>query len=355
LPPPREVNHPFEADERMLRDFLDEFATITMADLQSEVLVLPKGTVFVEYARFEEAYEGLKKRTAGFVDFTAENTWKACVGDALCFVVLRTILGLTPPEWAQLATTEAAASVPQGAARAIDSACRRARDFLGKTEAKGQGSVTRTRARAMVQVAVDYIQQGPDQAASETIHRLAKFDTMQGAASVEHAAAQHVPYAVLLYERLLGRAFASLRDANSGLVGDVIESAIEDRLTTNRITYRKTKRAEKVPGFAQAPDFFVPTELNPAAIIEAKITSDDGTARDKVTRVLNLAKLRDDWVMSGKPDFEVIACIDGRGFGVRKEDMRKLLIATRGKVFTIKTLDLLIANTRLREFVGRPE
>jgi hypothetical protein len=37
--------------------------------------------------------------------------------------------------------------------------------------------------------------------------------------------------------------------------------------------------------------------------------------------------------------FEVIACISGRGFGVRREDMKKLLLATRGKVFTFKTLD----------------
>jgi hypothetical protein len=47
---------------------------------------------------------------------------------------------------------------------------------------------------------------------------------------------------------------------------------------------------------------------------------------------------------------KVIACIHGRGFGVRREDMKKMILATRGKVFTVKTLDRLIECTRLREY-----
>ena len=54
-----------------------------------------------------------------------------------------------------------------------------------------------------------------------------------------------------------------------------------------------------------------------------------------------------------KRGFEVIACIAGRGFGVRREDMKKLLLATRGKVFTLQTLDRLVAHTRLGEFRTR--
>ena len=64
----------------------------------------------------------------------------------------------------------------------------------------------------------------------------------------------------------------SHRDSVSEMVGDVMESAIESRLSHARITFRKTRRAERVPGFEQAPDFFVPTEVAPAAIIEGKIT-----------------------------------------------------------------------------------
>jgi hypothetical protein len=51
-----------------------------------------------------------------------------------------------------------------------------------------------------------------------------------------------------------------------------------------------------------------------------------------------------------QPKYEVIACIGGRGFGVRREDMKKLLYATRGKVFTLRTLDRLVECSRLKEF-----
>ena len=46
----------------------------------------------------------------------------------------------------------------------------------------------------------------------------------------------------------------------------------------------------------------------------------------------------------------MVACIGGRGFKVRREDMRKMLLATEGKVFTLRTLDHLVECTRLREF-----
>jgi hypothetical protein len=39
-----------------------------------------------------------------------------------------------------------------------------------------------------------------------------------------------VPYAMLLYERFLGRPFAGHRDSVSEIVGDSLESAIEDVL-----------------------------------------------------------------------------------------------------------------------------
>ena len=119
-------------------------------------------------------------------------------------------------------------------------------------------------------------------------HRLAKADTAKGLSSLQNAANLHVPYAVLLYERYLGRPYASHRDSVSELVGDLMENAIEEQLQSRNITYRKTGRAERIEGFDQAPDFFVPTEFAPTVIIEAKLTNDDGTARDKVTRLIRL-------------------------------------------------------------------
>jgi hypothetical protein len=137
-------------------------------------------------------------------------------------------------------------------------------------DAKRDG-LTQARARALVSVAIEYITRGAPAAARDTVHRLAKVDTTAGLSSVQNAANLHVPYAALLYERYLGRPFASHRDSVSELVGDVMESAIEAQLSRRHITFRKTRRAERIPGFEPAPDFFVPTELAPSVIIEAKI------------------------------------------------------------------------------------
>ena len=114
-------------------------------------------------------------------------------------------------------------------------------------------------------------------------------------------------------------------------MSDVVESAVEDVLSKVGVSYRKTKRAERITGFDQAPDFIVPDEFNPSVVIEAKLTEDDGTARDKVTRVQRLRTLRDE---RGQ-QYDVVACIAGRGFKVRRNDMRRLLVATNCMVFTL--------------------
>ena len=75
--------------------------------------------------------------------------------------------------------------------------------------------------------------------------------------------------------------------------------------------------------------------------------------RVTATRIERLAAIREERVRKGLPGFEVVACIDGRGFGVRREDMRKLLLRTEGKVFTLSTLDQLVEHTRLRDFLPR--
>jgi hypothetical protein len=192
--------------------------------------------------------------------------------------------------------------------------------------------------------------EGAPQVKTDELHRFDKADTKSGVETISNLAGMGVPYAMLLYERLLGRPFAGHRDSVSELVGDSLESAIEDVLSKAGISFRKTKRAERIEGFAQAPDFIVPSEFNPQVIIEAKITEDDGTARDKVTRIQHLGELSLAGQPNNTPKYEVIACIGGRGFGVRREDMKKTILATRGKVFTMKTLDRLVDHTRLKEF-----
>ena len=216
-------------------------------------------------------------------------------------------------------------------------------------------SATKTleRINCLIAVAIQYLKKGAPPEQEGFLHRLSKFDTTFGEESLAHAANENVPYAVLLYERYLGRPFAAHRDAVSELVGEVMENAIEQRLRDAGVSYRKTGRAEKIPGFGQAPDFCIPDEINPAVIIEAKITSDDGTARDKVTRIKELETQRNKHMAEGKARYEVVACIDGRGFRQRRSDMRELILRLNGKVFTAATLDHLITSTRICEFVSK--
>lgn len=213
--------------------------------------------------------------------------------------------------------------------------------------------MTGERIRALVTTACQILIEGAPDEPEEAIHRLNKADTRSGLASLQPLAALGVPYAMLLYERFLGRPFAGHRDSVSELVGDVLETAIEGALHRHGISYRKTKRAERVAGFDQAPDFIIPNEFNPQIVIEAKVTEDDGTARDKVTRVQHLESLAMAEQPPNRLKFEVVACIAGRGFSVRREDMKKLLLATRGKVFTLQNMNRLIEYTRAGEFRTR--
>jgi hypothetical protein len=336
---------PFEATFSEIEAAPEAFVAAVFLSLASEFLTLPKGEGFVDYQAFEAGYEALKKATGGFASLPRADVLKTVLDAPISFVVLRSMLGFTPPEWAYIATQRHGAEINQGFARTLDRKVR-----LSPLAPLRPSPDMLKRIEAMVQTACELLEEGCPKVKPGQIHRLQKADTVGGLAALRNMAAIGAPYAMLLYERFLGRPFAGHRDSVSELVGDGLENAIEEQLAKAGISFRKTRRAEKLPGFDQAPDFIVPSEFNPQVVIEAKLTEDDGTARDKVTRIQHLG-----WVSVGgqpaaKPRFEVIACIAGRGFGVRLEDMKKLLLATRGKVFTPKTLDRLVDCTSLKTF-----
>ncbi len=348
------MSRPFEVAPADLQNQLEELVDSTFSDIRSQFLVLPRGANFVEYPEFQAAFEVLRRRTNAFTDFTEDRVWSALRENSLCFGVIRTMLGMSPPEWADLARSGRDSDISQGYARSLDVQCRSDRTHI-RGLVRPRNATALDRMGDLVSVAVEYIARGSPPGVGDTVHRLDKVDTSQGLESLRHVASQHVPYAMLLYERYLGRPFATHRDAVSELVGDVMETAIEEHLARSRIPFRKTKRAERIPGYEQAPDFFVPDEYCPSVIIEAKITGDDGTARDKVARIERLTRMRDERRRNGQLAFEVVACIDGRGFGVRREDMRSLITRTEGKVFTLATLDQMVAHTRLRKFLPAAE
>lgn len=336
---------PFEFDFSKATPDLDAMVDAVFSSLQSSFITMPRGEGFVEYATFEAGYEVLKKATQGFVNWNANSIVSAIVQLPVVLVVVRSILGFSPPEWADVASQRGDAAIDQGWARTLD------RKVRLKPLASMPPKMTADKnLNALADAACQLIAEGMPATAQNLLHRLDKADTRTGATGVAAMANMGVPYAMLLYERFLGRPFASHRDSVSELVGDKMEAPIEDILSKAKITYRKTKRAEKVQGFDQAPDFIVPDEFNPKIVIEAKITEDDGTARDKVTRIQHLGQLSEERQRKTGTGFQVVACIDGRGFGVRREDMRKVLKATHGKVFTLATLDKLVTFTNLSEF-----
>jgi hypothetical protein len=342
------TRYPFEVPYAEVEADVDAFIDAVFDTLQSSFLLLPRGPGFVTYPEFQQAYEVLKRHTAGFTAVESDVVMEALQEDALAFIVLRAMLGFTPPELAYVASQQSGVAVSQTFARSFDRRVRVKRQVL-----QSLPPASWRRVDAMASTACQLLSEGVTETAPDTIHRLDKADTRSGVASLRHLATEGAPYAMLLYERFLGRPFAGHRDSVSGLVGEVMENAVEERLRKSGISFRKTKRAERVEGFDQAPDFIIPDEWNPQVVIEAKITEDDGTARDKVTRIQHLAEISRQRRSRGEPHFQVVACIDGRGFGVRREDMRKLLEATQGKVFTLKKLDHLIENTALQAFKSK--
>lgn len=341
--------HPFEVPVADLNANIDNYVDDVFASLQSGFMTMPKGPGFVEYAVFEAGYEELKRSTGGFTALVPDAVFATVRSRPISLIVLRAMLGFTPSEWADAASARADVTVTQGAARTIDRAIR-----IAPNTPLATTGVTAERVQALVKTACELLRTGPETVEEGFIHRLHKADTTSGLAGIAPLANIGVPYAMLLYERFLGRPFAGHRDSVSELVGDIVESAIENALHNHGITFRKTKRAERVQGFEQAPDFIVPDEFNPRVIIEAKLAEDDGTARDKVTRVqhLHTLSMRDRTAAQG-PRYEVIACIAGRGFKQRRGDMKKLLAATGGKVFTLQTISQIVEHTRLKQFETR--
>ena len=342
------MKFPFEVSYNEIEADPDSFVTAIFSCLESEFLVMPKGSGFVEYPVFEHGYEALKQGTKGFTKIEISSIMEVMLRVPISFIVLRTILGFTPPEWTYLATQRTGIRVSQSAIRNLD---RKAR--LQPLTPMKTTKLTTERLTALTSTACQLLNEGAPPVRPDKIHRLDKADTKSGKNSLRASSDLGVPYAMLLYERFLGRPFAGHRDSVSELVGDILESAIEDVLNLAGISYRKTKRAERITGFDQTPDFIIPSEFNPQIIIEAKITEDDGTARDKVTRIQHLAELSMSGQPANSPKYELIACIAGRGFGVRREDLKKLLFATRGKLFTLQNLDRLVDCTRLKEFQSR--
>lgn len=335
----------FQANPGEVEGRTDEYVEQIFKDLQSAILILPESDNFADEADFGEGFEALKRHTDNFTEITLRTLGDAIREDPIAFIIVRVILGFTPTEWAHLAGERAEVDIPQNYARDLDNkAAKRESGFAHASKVRTE------RIKALLEYAVHILNGGVGDVPEDVLHRLDTIDTGPESVPLDELAGNGVPYHTLLFERYFGRPFASYRDSVSEKVGDRMEDAVESELNDESIPYYRTATTEVIEGFDQAPDFLIPSREEPDVVIEAKITGDDGTARDKVTRVQHLSTLSKEWGERGGHSFQVVACIDGRGFGIRKEDMRKLLRATKGKVFTTKTISQLVDHTRIGNF-----
>jgi len=332
-------------------------AEAVLASLQSFFLTMPRGSSFCEREDFERGYHAFAEATQQGADVSGDALLVAMKADPRAWLVLRCILGVSPGEAGYLAAEAAAGkgeplAVEQGPMRDLDARAKRGEPLLfdaaapRKNQRDGDALL-----RRVVPLLGEVLKQVPPEPTEDAIHRLDKMDTSRGQETLVAAFRDGVSYSELLYERLLGRPYASHRDSVSGIVGDLIEGSIKRLLDDYGIDGAMARAREKVPGFVQAPDCRVPSE-NPRIIIEAKLTEDDGTARDKVARVQTLRTYED-----AKPEGErcqIVALVDGRGFGHRMADLRRLMEATDGHVYTLAELPLLVAdNGVLAPFVTK--
>ena len=181
---------PFEVGFDEVQSNLDEYVDAVFGCLESEFLVMPKGTGFVEFSKFETGYEALKRATGSFQDDQSGEGSPAVFEVPISLVVLRCMLGFTPPEWAYYASRHTGVAVTQGAARAVD------RKIRTKPEATlpRNGGVTERRIHALIATACHILQSGAPATSPGELHRFDKADTRAGLVSLQSTAGLGVPY-----------------------------------------------------------------------------------------------------------------------------------------------------------------
>ncbi|HQN09309.1 MAG TPA: hypothetical protein PLL76_20925 [Thermoanaerobaculia bacterium] len=165
--------------------------------------------------------------------------------------------------------------------------------------------------------------------------RNAKIDTKRGWTSVAKAVEDSLDLGHLLYERYTGRPFAYVRDALSEAKGDILESAVEKLLRDHKIPFERIED-NRLAGYEQAPDFVLPSRKHPSVFIEAKLSEDGGTSRDKAGRIERL------FHGIGSKPIALVAVIDGKGFRRINDVLAPILKHTRGRTFFLSNLSELV-------------
>ena len=170
---------PFEVPFSEIEADPDPFVTAVFSCLESEFLVIPKGPGFVEYPIFERGYEGLKQATMAFGDIRPEKVLPVVYELPVSFIVMRAILGFTPPEWAYITSQRSGVNVTQGFIRSLDRKIRIAPDVEMTSTPASTGKI-----EALITTACALLQEGAPSIDNDKLHRLDKADTRSGSASL---------------------------------------------------------------------------------------------------------------------------------------------------------------------------
>ena len=147
---------PFEVDFDELQTDLDNYVDAVFGCLESEFLVMPKGNGFVEFRVFESGYEALKRATGSFGDVSSDTVAAVVFEKPIALIVLRCMLGFSPPEWAYYASRQTNVEVTQGAARTIDRKIR----MNPNVPLSRKGKVSVRRIRALIDAACHAFESG---------------------------------------------------------------------------------------------------------------------------------------------------------------------------------------------------
>jgi hypothetical protein len=237
--------------------------------------------VIVSRERFQNAYDFAANATADFSRVDSGIIAQTICDCPAALTVYRVVAGYRVQELAYVLEYKFKTKVSESPIRTIESS--------GGALSKKQHEQIKVIAQALSSAVEGTLLPKPGDIKG-FIDRRDKFDTKHGWADVANCARNNIPYATVLYERYLGRPFAYVVDALSERKADLLESPIESLLSKHGVPHYRSKPIDKIPGFEQAPDFLVPGHDEPAAVIEAKLAEDGGTARDKASRIERLSR-----------------------------------------------------------------
>lgn len=302
---------------------------------------------FYESTHFHEAYTAASFSTRGFTDVDADTLSAALRANPTTLLIFRTITGLTKGEFAQ---ATALVGAPQGLKSISDSKVM-SMESQGTKVTVAQATLA---ALTLTQI-MDGTLFGQNKVGALRVKQ-DKPDTVFRWTTVADLARDGVPYEVLLHQRHYGGAFRQVLDATSTRRGNVLEDAVEKLFTDNGVPHIRTgshNQGDIEKRFqiqvAPAPDFVVYDEASGTllALLECKLVSDGGTARDKALR---FERLRAEAVRLG--GIPLVAVLSGMGWTRVNDTLGPVLRDTEGRVFTLSTLSEMLTLTPFPKLLG---